>query len=115
MEEFDTNRDGRVSWEEFREAMVRLKAKVNNKAAGAKEYQSFTKMKEDRFKHKRMNNDLQDKYKQPLTYNQSVGFRHNDEISMDITKQEKKPLRKCPETKYAEAMIKTGIHFSWSD
>ena len=38
MEEFDTNRDGRVSWEEFREAMVRLKAKVNNKAAGAKEY-----------------------------------------------------------------------------
>ena len=58
MEEFDTNRDGRVSWDEFTAAMERLKEKVNNKAAGAKEYQSFTKMKEDRFKHKRMGNEL---------------------------------------------------------
>ena len=112
MEEFDTNRDGRVTWDEFAAAMERLKEKVNNKAAGAKEYQSFTKMKEDRFKHKRMGNELQDKYKIPMTYNQSVGFRHNDEVSMDITKQPKKPIRKCPETKYAEAMIKTGIHFT---
>ena len=69
MEEFDANRDGRVSWDEFVEAMNRLKDKVNNKAAGAKEYQSFTKMKEDRFKHKRMDNELQDKYKIPLTHN----------------------------------------------
>ena len=58
MEEFDTNKDGRVSWDEFREAMGRLKEKVNNKAGQAKEYTSFTKMKEDRFKHKRMENDL---------------------------------------------------------
>jgi len=58
MEEFDTNRDGRVTWDEFAAAMERLKEKVNNKAAGAKEYQSFTKMKEDRFKHKRMGNEL---------------------------------------------------------
>ena len=69
-------------------------------------------MKEDRFKHKRMANDLQDKYKLPMTYNQSVGFRTNDEISKEIGKQEKKPIIKCPETKYAEAMIKTGFHFS---
>jgi hypothetical protein len=27
--------------------------------------------------------------------------------------QERKPIRKCPETKYAEEMIKTGIHFAW--
>ena len=38
MEEFDSNQDGRVSWEEFASAMARLKDKVNNKAAGAKEY-----------------------------------------------------------------------------
>jgi hypothetical protein len=86
MEEFDTNHDGRVSWTEFQEAMLRLKDKVNNKAAGAKEYKSFNKMKEDRFKHKRMENELQDKYKVPLTFNQSVGFRVNDQISVDICK-----------------------------
>ena len=112
MDEFDLNHDGRVSWEEFSAAMGRMKEKVNGKAAGAKEYKSFTKMKEDRYKHKRMNNDLQDKYKVPMTFNQSVGFRHKDEISKDIAKQPKKPIVKCPETKYAEAMIKTGIHFS---
>ena len=69
-------------------------------------------MKEDRFKHKRMGNELQDKYKVPMTFNQSVGFRYNDEISKDITKQPNRPIVKCSETKYAEAMIKTGIHFS---
>ena len=69
MEEFDANRDGKVTWDEFRSAMDRLKEKVNSKASGAKEYKSFTQMKEDRFKHKRMNNELQDKYKVPLTYN----------------------------------------------
>jgi hypothetical protein len=111
MEEFDANRDGRVSWDEFTSAMGRLKEKVNSKAEGAKEYQSYTKMKEDRFKHKRMNGDLQDKYKIPMTFNQSVGFRVNDEISKDIAKQPRLPVKKCPETKYAEAMIKTGIHF----
>lgn len=38
MEEFDTNKDGRVSWDEFTLAMARLRDKVNNKASGAKEY-----------------------------------------------------------------------------
>ena len=32
MEEFDVNKDGKVSWEEFRSAMGRLREKVNNKA-----------------------------------------------------------------------------------
>jgi Ca2+-binding EF-hand superfamily protein len=32
MEEFDTNKDGKVTWEEFRLAMARLKEKVNGKS-----------------------------------------------------------------------------------
>lgn len=51
-----------------------MKEKVNEKAARAKEYSSFTRMKEDRYKHKRMGVELQDKYKVPITFNQSVGF-----------------------------------------
>ena len=112
MDEFDTNRDGRVSWDEFRGAMGRLKEKINEKAKRAKEYTSFAKMKEDRFKHRRVENELQDKYKLPMTFNQSVGFYTKDEISKDIAKQPKYPNKKCSETKYAEEMIKTGIHFS---
>jgi len=86
MDEFDANHDGRVSWEEFQAAVDRLRERINDKAAGAREYTSFNKMKEDRFKHRRMNNELQDKYKLPVTFNQSVGFRHNDEISKEIVK-----------------------------
>lgn len=112
MEEFDANKDGKVSWEEFREAIDRIKNKVNEKAKTAKEYTSFSKMKDDRFKHKRMNNDLNDKYKLPMTFNQSVGFYTKDKISTDIAKQPRRPINKCAETKYAEEMIKTGIHFS---
>ena len=59
-----------------------------------------------------MKNDLQDKYKVPLTSNQASGFYTKDKISLDITKQTTYPKNKCPETKYAEEMIKTGLHFS---
>ena len=59
-----------------------------------------------------MANEVQDKYKQPLTSNQSTGFYTKDKISMDIGKQTAYPINKCPETKYAEEMIKTGFQFS---
>ena len=112
MEEFDVNHDGKVTWEEFHATLVRLREKVNSKAKGAKEYTSFNKMRDDRYKHKRMGGEIQDKYKIPLTFNQSVGFHHKDPLQKEITMQERKPIRKCPETKYAEEMIKTGIHFA---
>jgi len=41
MEQFDANKDGKVTWEEFKQAMDVLKDKVNNKSKQAKEYQSF--------------------------------------------------------------------------
>ena len=69
MEEFDANHDGKISWEEFSQALTNIKEKVNEKAQSAKEYTSFNKMKGDRFKHRRMEKELQDKYKLPLTFN----------------------------------------------
>jgi len=49
--------------------MTRMKEKLDKKAAGAKEYSSFSKLKEDRIKHKRMNGELTEKYKNPMTMN----------------------------------------------
>ena len=112
MERFDGNHDGNVSWEEFKTALANLKEEVAQKAHGAKEYKSWNKMRDDRYKHRRMGGELQDKYKVPLTFNQSVGFHHKDPLQKEITQQERRPIRKCPETKYAEEMIKTGIHFA---
>ena len=58
MEEFDTNKDGRISWEEFQAALNRLRDRVNSKAEGAKEYKSWNKMRDDRYKHRRMNGEV---------------------------------------------------------
>ena len=78
MEQFDSNQDGKVTWEEFSLALRALKQKVDSKAKGAKEYTSWNKLHDDRYKHRRMQGEVQDKYKQPITFNQSVGFHHSD-------------------------------------
>ena len=54
MQEFDANQDGWISWEEFVNAVDRIKQRMDMKAERAKEYSSYEKMKTDRFKHKRM-------------------------------------------------------------
>ena len=69
MTEFDLNNDGKVTLEEFKSALVRMREKMNEKASGAREYTSQLKMKEDRFKHKRMANEVTGKYKLPMTSN----------------------------------------------
>ena len=74
MDEFDLNHDGKVTWDEFLASMTRIKAKMNDKAKAAKEYKSHQKMMTDRFKHKRMEVDPQEKYKYPPTFNSSIGF-----------------------------------------
>ena len=109
MDEFDANQDGRVSLEEFKAALTRMRAALDNKKDAGKEYTSYEKMKANRYKHVRMENNLEDKYKVPLTFNQSIGFKVEDPRNKDLIKQERHPINKCPETKYAEEMIKTGF------
>ena len=58
MEEFDANKDGKVTWEEFREAMQKMKDRINGKAKNATEYKSYNKLMDDRYKHRRMHNEL---------------------------------------------------------
>ena len=45
----------------------------------------------------------------PLTFNQSFGFKVNDPRAQDIVQMERHPIVKCPETKYADEMIRTGF------
>ncbi len=110
MKEFDLNQDGKVSWDEFVASMTRIKEKMDSKADQAKEYSSFNKFTEDRFKHKRPAVEVQDKYKHPMTMSQSVGFHHKDETQKMISMQDTYPNHKCDETRFAEEMIKTGFN-----
>ena len=112
MTRFDLNHDGKVSWEEFCTCLNKIKSEVGSKANTAKEYTSFEKMRADRFKHVRMNHEVQGKYKLPMTSSQGVGFYHKDEQQKEITKQVNYPISKCHETKYADEMIRTGFLFN---
>ena len=58
MDEFDANQDGRVSMEEFKAALHRMRAQLDTKKDAGKEYTSFNKMHSDRFKHIRMGKEL---------------------------------------------------------
>ena len=53
--------------------------------------------------------ELETKYKVPLTFNQSIGFKVEDERNKELIKMERHPIVLCAETKYADEMIKTGF------
>lgn len=89
-----------------------IRKETCNKAGGAKEYVSWEKMRSDRFKHVRMQGELQDKYKVPMTSSQGYGFLTKDEQQQEISKMVSFPIQHCPETKYADEMTKTGFLFN---
>ena len=86
MEKFDLNQDGKVTLEEFKKALVTIREEMKQKSGGAVEYTSHNKMKEERFKHKRMNNEVTDKYKLPMTSAQTSGFFVKDKQQQEIAK-----------------------------
>ena len=112
MEKFDLNQDGKVTLTEFRTVLGKLREETQEKAKQASEYTSLAQMRDDRFKNRRMQKDVTDKYKLPMTAAQTHGFYVNDEQQKEITKCEKHPIRKCEETKYADEMVRTGFLFS---
>ena len=109
MEDFDANCDGRVSYEEFRVALARMREQLKTKDKVACEYTSYNKMIGDRYKHTRMQKNPDDKFKVPVTFNMSIGFKVEDERNKDLIKMERHPIVLCDETKYADTMIKTGF------
>ena len=109
MDDFDANSDGKVSFEEFSACLSRMRAQLGLKDKAGCEYQSFNKMDADRFKHIRNNREIEEKYKVPVTFNQSIGFKVMDPRNKDIVATDRHPITLCEETKYADEMIKTGF------
>ena len=95
--------------EEFKAALTRMREKMNAKAEKGREYTSAQQMRDDRFKHRRLNNEVQDKYKLPMTSNQKTGFYLADKQQQEIAKMTRYPVHKCQETKYADEMVRTGF------
>lgn len=102
----------KVSWDQFSSIIEELKASTTSKGACAKEYTSYEKMRQDRYKNIRMKTEVQNKYKVPMTSSQSYGFYTNDAQQMEISKQVSFPVVHCTETKFAEEMTKSGFLFN---
>ena len=103
----DQNHDGKCNWDQLLCCLTSMRQMLGKKDGAAKEYQSFNKMAGDRYKHVRMGQNLEDKYKVPMTFNQSIGFKVEDERNKDLIAGPRHPIVLCAETKYADEMIKT--------
>ena len=109
IEYFDLNHDGKVTLDEFKTALKNMREQLHEKNGVAKEYKSYNKLVGDRFKHVRMAKGLEEKYKVPLTFNQSIGFKVEDPRNKELIKIERHPIVLCDETKYADEMNRTGF------
>ena len=109
VEAFDLNADGRISFEEFKGVLCKLRERCKSEAGKACEYKSYNKLMEDRFKHKRIQHEVPDKYKAPITFNQSVGFHSRELEQMGIEVVTTHRIKQCNETKYAAEMVRTGF------
>ena len=103
MDEFDSNKDGKISWDEFKEGLKTIKKELEERNKAATHYKSHKQYLDDRFKHKRVPDDPNQVFKEPVTFNYSTGFHKQEEFM----KGEKYPRKQCNETRYSEEMHKS--------
>merc|ERR1719436_1990402 len=95
--------EGEVDWAELEVAFDHMREMLKGVAKNAAEHTSTGDYKDDLVKHRRLQKDPMDKYKAPMTEAQSVGW-HEEEVF-----NERFPKSSCPETKYADDMIKCNL------
>lgn len=109
MEEFDANRDGRVTWEEFVSALHTILADLESRAKRAREITSFEDLTFRRRKHIRTSIAPHEVYIRPLTYGQDYGFFDYEKArSLPTATQKTFYKNSCEETKYADNLISGG-------
>mmetsp|Transcript_31121 Transcript_31121/g.69886 ORF Transcript_31121/g.69886 Transcript_31121/m.69886 type:complete len:202 (+) Transcript_31121:136-741(+) len=74
------------------------------------EFTSNQLMREYRFKHIRLKDEPHHKYQEPLTTSQQVGWPAHPTLDAALKKPHN-PKKSCPETKYQDALVKTGITY----
>mgnify|MGYP006280924461 CR=1 FL=1 len=113
MQEFDTNQDGRISWEEFCGALRRLISSLEEKSKKASEVKSFEDWNFMRRKHIRPQGHPHEKFRSPVTSSQVHGFFDDTKVRKDPTATKTNFNRtRCDETKYADTLISGGHFFS---
>jgi len=105
---FDVNGDGKVSWTEFREAMMSAQDR-GFKPRKTRQYKSAKIFREDMRKHRRKETNPDQEATEPLTTSQMVGWVSKKVDVIPLQKHLNKPRKACDEVKYSEAVIMQGL------
>eukprot|EP00397_Hematodinium_sp_SG-2012_P049763 GEMP01057536.1.p1 GENE.GEMP01057536.1~~GEMP01057536.1.p1 ORF type:complete len:183 (+),score=42.01 GEMP01057536.1:33-581(+) len=92
-----------ISWVEFRQGLAEIRDTVNEVSKKATHYTSHRDIMDDRTKHRRKPNGPMEIFKHPIAIGQEVGW-HEEEVM-----NERFPKKSCAETKYADALLKSGV------
>uniref|UniRef100_A0A7S2TRH2 EF-hand domain-containing protein n=1 Tax=Lotharella oceanica TaxID=641309 RepID=A0A7S2TRH2_9EUKA len=109
---FDKNKDGKITYEEFKEAVPKLKGKVQKetKVNHATTTNSVESLYRVRNKHKRNCRGPQQLYAAPMTTAQEVGWQTASKAEKNKNDPHM-PKNSCEETVFASEMIKSGIYY----
>eukprot|EP00449_Zooxanthella_nutricula_P043882 CAMPEP_0198598066 /NCGR_PEP_ID=MMETSP1462-20131121/145210_1 /TAXON_ID=1333877 /ORGANISM="Brandtodinium nutriculum, Strain RCC3387" /LENGTH=196 /DNA_ID=CAMNT_0044329727 /DNA_START=1 /DNA_END=590 /DNA_ORIENTATION=- len=100
---FSLEEDGELAWPELEAGFDEIRELLRGVAKNATEHTSTQDWKDDLTKHRRLAKDPMDKFKAPMTDSQTIGW-HEEEVF-----NERFPKSTCPETRYADEMIKCRL------
>merc|ERR1711964_328962 len=91
-----------ISWEAFQQSLLTIRETVNKVAQDSRQYDSYNDIRDDLVKNKRCNKGPMQIYKHPMTTQQAIGWHEEDVYN------ERFPKSSCDETRYADALVKSG-------
>ena len=96
-----------LSFEELMNTLNNIRDFLNKRAEKAKNYTSFEKYYFDHYHHRTAASDPNTVFRSPPTKGMNYGFYEFDNFDNKNVNNVFRPLKKCPETKYAEELIKS--------
>jgi hypothetical protein len=100
--ELALNESRTITWQEFTDALGRIREQVNKVGEAGRYYTSFQDISDDLVKGRRKPNGPMGIYKHPMTCMQEVGWHEEDVFN------ERFPKNSCNETRFQDAMYKSG-------
>lgn len=96
-----------LSFDELMNILNQIRDFLNKRAEKAKNYTSFEKYYFDHYHHRTAASDPNTVFRSPPTKGKNYGFYEFDNFDNKNVNNVFRPLKKCPETKYAEELIKS--------
>ena len=96
-----------LSLEDLISTLNKIRTHLNERAKKAKNYISFEKYCFDHYHHRTAASDPNIVFRSPATKGMNYGFYEFDNTNNKKVNNVYRPLKKCPETKYAEELVKS--------